>query len=254
MSLLDNFALPPEATEHFNRNGVKVVELEDGVSRIMSGQDKGVAFKFFYAQLKNWLKSEVAGYAVFDDIEMIQWFVDKRHMPVERVSELPADLLQFNRLGECVGGRYREAYLNFKAGRATTGLALNRWDVLTDAEIASLNAERIYTVEQLADTPPERISMFPPQFHEARERAIQYVRGKDSRDAANQAATKLAELAKENQALKLRFEELEAKMKAAPIEAGALAEERRRPGRPKKVLVDNEVGVDFESMEKDGAE
>lgn len=209
-SLIDNFALPDVAVEAIKRQGLKEVQLDDGVNRLMSGHDKGVAYRFFISPVYNKTKSTVAGYEVFDDVEMIEWLIDRKNKPTELVRFLPPELLNFDRDGVCVGGRYKDSYLSFKTGRSTPGLPLAKWGQLSDGEVATLASMHIFTVEQLAEQPRGKFEgRMANEFVEAFDRAVQFVAGKEQRTVQAAQAAKMAELEAANKALLDRLAALE---------------------------------------------
>jgi hypothetical protein len=156
------------------------------------------------------MKSKEAGYPVFDEVEMIQWLRDKRHKPTEQVRFLPEGLLEFNDEGECIAGQYREAYLRFRQGKTAPGMPLRRWDQLSISDVASLEAAHIFTVEQFAETPREKIEgKYPEQFILAHEQAIDWVRGSQLRESSLENAKELERQRDLNEQLLARVAELE---------------------------------------------
>ncbi len=211
-SLLDDFILPGNANEALAKKGVQLMSIDDGVNRMMSGHDRGVAFRFFTLPVKNEIKSKLAKYAVFDEIEMIEWIKNKKQKPVEQVKKLPPELLAFDDEGNCVGGRYHAEYLRYKAGEATVGLQLDKWgdSGLTSGQIASLTAAGVYTVEQFAAIGAKTVqSRYTKDFVEAHDRALQYMGGKDLRARSSEQAEKLLEMEQLNTKLLARLEALE---------------------------------------------
>ena len=215
MGFLDDFELPEGAAEDIAKQNLQAVQLQDGVTRFMSGHDGGVAYRFFEFSDYNIVKSKNLGYEVFEPVEMIEWLLDRKNKIPERVSRLPEALLRFNKYGECSGGRYKESYMRYKEGKGAIGTPVTKWGILSDCEAASLTAEGIYTVEQFADYPTDRIEgVYPQNFVDAHERAKQFVAGKTNRDQNEKQGQKLAALEKQNQELLARLEELE---KASPV-------------------------------------
>lgn len=243
MDILDNFSLPPGAAEAIKAKGMTPREIDDGVSRFMSGHDKGVAYRFFIAPSYNKIKSQLARYEVFDNIEMIQWFVDRRTQPTEIVKFLPEELLEFDKDGECVGGDYAEAYMAFKEGKAAPGLALSKWGVLSEGEVASLVAAKIFTVEQFAAQDRKKIEgTYPSQFIEAYERANQYVNGKERRETDRATVDKMAELALQNERNETRIRDLQAKLEVlldSKVQEAA-APKAKKGAKEKNFLEDEE--------------
>lgn len=233
MDILDQFNLPNGAAEAIKAKGMIAKEIDDGVSRFMSGHDRGIAYRFFIAPSYNKVKSKLAGYEVYDNLEMIQWFVDRRTQPTEIVKFLPEELLEFDKDGECIGGDYAEAYRAFKEGKATPGLPLGKWGVLSEGEVASLVAARIYTVEQFAAQDRKKIEgTYPSQFLDAYERAGLYAAGKERREMDKAAVDKMAELALKNEQNETRIQALQARLEALLDEK---ANEAPAP-KPKKAI------------------
>ena len=229
---LDQFVLPDGAAEAIKKNNMQPSRLDDGVNYFLSGHDQGVAYRFFVHQDRNVVKSKIAGYPIFDEIEMVEWKKDRFDHPTERVKFLPEDLLFFDEEGNCVGGRFRESYLRFKSGLQATGTPLARWGVLNDNQMATLSAMNIYSVEQFAAQPRSKIvGKFPQDMVDAFEQAIEWVKGKDVREAGKQQAGQILAVSQENSKLKDELETLKEQMKAL-MNADVPAPKKR--GRPRK--------------------
>lgn len=211
IAALEQFNLPPEAMEFFKSQPSNTVNLEDGVSRLMSGHDQGVAYRFFIHTPINEKKSELAGYDVHDEIECIEWLVDRRTKPTARVKHLPEELLRWNRYGELVSGRYKDAYETWKEGRQVPGLSLSKWGILSDGEVATLNGMNIFSVEQFAETDRSKIEgRLPESFTKAFEQAIRYVNGKDIQAQNSVQVEKMSEMSTEIAKLKAELERRDA--------------------------------------------
>lgn len=208
--MLDNYVLPDGAYEQIKKSGLRTKQIGSGVSCSMNGHVDGVAFKFFLQPIYNRRKSDDAGYEVFDEIECVQFFVDAKTKPVKQIWELKPEQLRFDREGNVVGGSMAEAYKRFKKGAKTPGLSLARWNVLSVSAVATLEKMNIFTVEQFAEVPDNKIAgKLPSVFIEAHKRAKQWVAGKDMVKTSNQQAAEMARLARENEDLKKRLDTLE---------------------------------------------
>lgn len=212
-------AMPEVAQEEITKSGVNPVSIGDGVNRLqMSGHDRGLSYRFDTHLEYNPAKSEAAGYEVFDEIEVCFRFIDRKNIIPMPVFMAPKEILAFNRAGECIGGRYKDAYLAWKSGKQAPGTSLRKWDVLSNTEIASLEADGIFTIEQYAEYPRERIvSRYPQNFIDAHTRAQQWVAGKEIRAKAGEHVAmikaleaKLAEQEREKIDLADRLAKLEA--------------------------------------------
>lgn len=222
--------IPDFALEKLQSSFVAQPTGETGVSQFM-GHDKGVAYRFFVHPEYNFIKSKAARYEVFDNVEMIQWHNDQYTQPTERVNRLPEELLSLDPdTGEILGGEYAEAYRNFKAGKAAPGTKLRHWGILTEAQVATLEAAKIFSVEQLAAKEEKTFkAKYGKEFGEVWDRAVQFTNGKEGRFEVDKQATEIVDLQKQNALLLARLAALEEKS----AEPGA--PKRRRPGKPQKV-------------------
>lgn len=238
--ILNQYNFPPEAREDLSARGLHAKSLTRDITAFeQGGHDKGIAYRFFTHAVVNKLKSEDFDIDVNDEVEMIQWFVRKDHKPVERVEFLPDGLLKFVRdkkTGKVIeprvvkGGEYAEAYKRWKEGLvADAGLPLQRWDALSMGEIASLESEGIFTVEQFAALPEENVrTRFPKNFQEKFEKAIRFVNSKNTIDVSKYT-DQVALLKQENTK---REHEMEALRKEVEeLRSGAPKAKRGRPAK-----------------------
>ena len=207
-NFLDQFPLPEVASQQLRQQQRTAQQLADGVVDF-AGHDRGLAYRFFNHLEYNKSQSQILGYEKFDEVEMIEWLIDRKNKPCERVRLLPEELIRFDRDGEAVGGLYFESYKRFKEGLTAPGLSIAKWGVLADPEVATLSAHGIFSVEQFAAMPRSKImGRFPQDIIDAFERAIQYVNGKDQRADNELAAQKVMELAQQNSKLESDVAEL----------------------------------------------
>lgn len=238
--LLNQFNFPDVAREDFINKGLVAKQIAPMVNSYeMQGSDRGVAYRFFIVPVKNEMKSEAADMEINDEVEMIEWFKDRKNRPTERVRFLPPQLLKFNKQGECTGGLYQEAYLRFKKGLTASGLPLERWEKLSIGQIATLKAEGIFTVEQFAALPKDRIEdRFPKDLKEAFYAAIHLVNRLNVIEDVEKHAGEAVELKQRLAKAEQENQELREKLLGKP--------EKKKAGRPKKVVLTDE--------EKDGEE
>lgn len=177
LDLLNQFDFPQVAREDFISKGLIGRSVDRNVTDFqMAGYDKGVSYRFFVTPVKNEVKSEECDMEINDEVKMIEWFVNRKNKITERVRFLPPQLLKFNKLGECTGGAYKEAYLRFEAGLGVEGLPISRWEKASVAQVATLNSEGIHTVEQFAAMPRDRVEgRFPKELVKLFHEAVQFV-------------------------------------------------------------------------------
>lgn len=220
-SILDQYDFPQVAREDFISKGLIQKQIAPNVSEFqMAGHDRGLAYRFFLEPIKNEVKSEDADMEINDEVEMIQWFKDRKNKPVERVRMLPNELLKFNKFGECTGGLYKEAYINFKKGLTTAGLPIDRWGKLGVGDCATLKSEGIHTVEQFAALPKDRVEgRFPKSLVQAFNEAIHFVNKQNATADIKPFADEMLAMKQELAKLRSQLEEkdkLLAKTEEAP--------------------------------------
>lgn len=249
---LNQFQFPPDAQDFINSGLVQKTINSGGGGSVstfqMSGHDKGVPFRFFLLPVEHKVKSELFDMEINDEIEMIEWFVTKDHKPVERVHMIGDGLLRFakeksidlegrvrmvvKRPFECTGGEFKEAYLTWKAGKESLGLPLERWE-LTLAQVKSFNSIGVFSVQQLASMPRNRVESMPDDLKEAFERSIRWVNAQKPMQDVQKYADEMVELkrqiakqAQENEALRLQMNQL----------ASSVTAPKKKAGRPKKII------------------
>tara|TARA_R110000868_G_scaffold40127_1_gene138942 strand:+ start:308 stop:1030 length:723 start_codon:yes stop_codon:yes gene_type:complete len=236
LNLLEHFNLPAEAMTELSKRGLKMVEV-DGVSS-MSGHDNGVAYKFLTIQVEHKVKSDILGYKKSEPVEHIQWFIDRKNKPMERVKELPENLLRFNRLGECVGGKYQESYLRFKEGAATPGTPLDRWKEANDSDVYSLTNSGIFTVEQLAEHTKDRIQdLFGGAFNELWQKAVGEVKANKDNSANEELLSQISELRQQLAVLTAKDDEVEIEAADDNLESIIAAAEKKAAKKVKNKKV-----------------
>lgn len=220
-SILDNFVIPTNILEAGAREDVARMNLElqavqPGVQVISGFKKDGVPYRFFIHSVYNHQKSLEAGFERSDDIECVEFLVDKRTKPVIELKFLDPDRLRFNLRGEIVGGSMFEAYKRWKSGLDTPGTPLDKWGVLTPSQLRTLNSENVFTIEQLAATPRERVrDIFRnnDEFMQLYERAILFQGNKDMTARANEQIEKLKDLAEQNRLMREEMDFLRAQIK-----------------------------------------
>lgn len=296
MSLLDEFKFPAlaEDSQAFLSQNFDARTVEKNVHTLqVAGHDKrGLAYRFYLHPVKSLEKSKEFDMDLSDDVEMIQWFKDRKHKPVERVKELPEQLLKFARKRVSVqggiekyeyelsytdprdgktkialqselrklnaellaqgviqleikgkliakSGLYAEDYRRFQAGLGSLGLPLSRWDKVTLSQIHAFEAEGIFTVQQLAALPLDRVEgRFPRDLIAVFNEAVHYVNAQNKAADVTPFANEVLAVRQENSKLKETVDKLTSQMTAMmeslASKVGA-SEAPRRRGRPKKV-------------------
>lgn len=233
--IIESFPLPEAAVADLSRKGLKESQIGDGVTRYLAGHDGGIPYRFFKMPIYNRIKSELAGYEVFDEIEMIEFYVDKKNIDHVRVKELPPELLSFNKLTGEPQGRYAADYKRFCEGKTVVGTSLKRWGILSDSHVASLEADRVYTVEQFAALPKNAVaSRYPHEFVEAHERAVQFLASREYREQDGKALDALVQMKRENTKQATALQEQAALIAKLQEQISALSQGLEKATQPKR--------------------
>ena len=214
------FGLPADADLQELQNRVARSN-GNGVS-LYSGHDKfGLAYRFFIYDNYNPVKSKAAGIELFDQIEMMEVFVDKKtrlHVMVD------------NQIRQT----YPDEYARFIQNREAPGTPLDKWGVMPSNEIATLVKDGIFTVEQFALQPADKVQgRYPPSFFEHFERAQQFVAAKSGKVEAEKMAEKMIELQR-------AYADLEAKLQSIVSADAAPKKRGRKPKAEKKIVTDED--------------
>lgn len=246
--LINQFNFPAEARADFDAMGLtqkKISSNSNGsvTEYSLSGHEKGVGYRFFIHAVKNEIKSQEADLEINDDIQMVEWFKNKKEKPVERVHLLPEQLLKFRKKKnpttnqmevvfplECVGGAYADDYKRWRAGLTGTGLELSRWNKVTVGQVKTLNSEGVFTVEQFASMDRSAVeARFPKDLQKAFQDAVHFCNAQEPIAGIKEQADKV--LALEQELSKERDARASMERRLAAMEAGDV---KRKPGRPKK--------------------
>lgn len=274
-NILDQFEFPIEAQRDLSERGLtetvsRAVGGVGGVSNLeFSGFDKGgVAYRFFVKEVKSQEKSEVYDMEINDEIEMIQWFRDKKTKPSERVTFLPEELLKFAKkrvaIGNgntkteflrdekgnliCKSGLYAEAYKAFKAGLGAQGLPLERWGKATLAQVATLKSEGIFTVQQLAALPIDRVEgVWPKDLVILFNDAIHFVRAQEGVNDIKPFADEMIAMKKQLSKKDDEVAELKAQM-AQILQATSIKPEAAKKKGPKAKKSIVKTGDEFSDI------
>lgn len=242
-----------EHAANIQRQGYKPQQ-KDGVT-VYSGADRGVPFRFFIYTPVLEHKSKTQGYKECDAIEAIEWLTSKSCHPTAllRPGHIPTELLEFDahtipqefhpehgyqintteyheqlRQLKPVGGLLYEAYVRWKEGRQAEGHLLSRCEWLGERDLATLNENGIFTLEQLAEYPPDRTRRWSEHMRELQEQAIQELNKEEHMQKAQAEIAKLGDIEKMLAKLEAENKELRAK-----IEAGELVEDKPKRTRAK---------------------
>lgn len=237
-AVLNGFVLPDGAREDIIKSGAQMRNIDEGLG-VMSGHDRGVAYRFFRHSQKNEAKSKAAKVLINDTEHMIEWNKGKRSKPTEKVRFLPPELLFVDEDGE-VSGVMAESFRRYLAGISAPGLSLARWGALDDSQVAMLTSSGIFSVEQFAAQPRNKVQgKFPVEIVEKFEEAIQFVNGQAGRFETEALAKQNVELQAQIAKRDAEFEELKAKV--ALLSAGGVEPVAAKRGRkPKKVEGDSD--------------
>lgn len=255
--LLNEFKFPQAAlingAAEFLSRGVTARAVQSGGGGTvndyeMAGHDRGISFRFFIALSPNQVKSEHFDMEINDEIPMIEWFVSKKHKPTERVHMIGDQLLKFakepaiNGDGrrymklriplECTGGKFKEAFIAWQQGVKSPGLSLSRWNELSMSQVATLNSIGVFSVQQFAAMPRDRVEgRMPNEFIELFNKAIQFVNAQKPMVEIEQYAAQVVALKQENAKREQEMAAMRAQL--AALEASNAEKKNTEPKKKK---------------------
>jgi hypothetical protein len=158
-------------------------------------------------------KSEIMGYDVWEDIEIIEFFTDK-------LNTIPLMVTNEHRR------KYAELYNRFKQGLGSSGTMISAWNQITPSERNMFEAQGIITVEQLAEVSDSKLAALPYGTKEAREKAKKHVAANSGKLEAEKYGETILELQRKLASMEAR--------EAERLEADAAKPAKKAKGRPKK--------------------
>lgn len=201
--------------------------LGNGVSNYSGHDQFGLAFRFFIFDNYNPLKSKAAKCELFDQVEMIEIFVDKK----TRLHKMVTDKIRY---------RYPEEYKRFKEGREAPGTPLDKWGVIPSNEIQTLIKDGIFTVEQFAMQSADKVQgRYPPVFFEHFERAQQFIASKTGNVQVEKVANELIELQRGYAALQAQLAEMAAEREEI-LASKAKVAPKKKPAVKKSIVTDKD--------------
>lgn len=177
------------------------------------GNDADVGIRFFIHSEFRPAKSEIMGYDVWEDVEMIEYFVDK----LTRISQMVTN--EHRR-------KYADLYNRFKQGLGSSGTMISAWNQITPSERNMLEAQGFITVEQLAEVSDSRLAALPYGTKEAREKAKKHVAAQSGKLDAEKYGDEIL-------ALRRQVEKLQAQ-EVSRLEAEAAKPAKKTKGKAKK--------------------
>ena len=229
---LDNFRIPADAdTKTLKRIMAQGVQVGDGVTSY-SGHDRGLPFFFFEGEIKNELQSKLAGSDIYEPVDMIEYRIDKFTKHHEIVTE-------------AIINKYPVEWDRYKKGLEAPGTPLLRWGKCSKAQLRTLNAANIFSVEQLASTPKTKLAgKFPKDIQDLQEQAIHFTNAAEGRSEIKDFASKLAESEKEKSIMQAQMNAMQKQLES--LAAAPTPETASKKGTKKKTatpgVVETEEG------------
>lgn len=225
---LSDYDLPIDANIPMAQ--LQAQQLGAGVQKYAMGHDaKGMRHIFFVKQEINDKESAIAGKEVREDVEYIQYYKDKFQKPVHKVTDYYRAL-------------HADTYDRWKKGLETPGTPLNKWDRLDYGDYAALTKAGIFSVEQLAATPFERLRGLLPRWgvtlKERHEQAQLFVNAQQHEESFAERDERLAKLEEDNKKLR---EELSQLMSVKEAKASKNGTSKR--GAPKRTILITDEGA-----------
>lgn len=165
--------------------------------------DENLHVLFYVDAVESELKSKAVGHAIFDDYEMIEIRVPGDDKTI--IKTIVTDEHRY---------RFPDEYSSFRQNNDVTqvsGTPLEAWAHLTPSLIATLKAQNVRTVEQLASIADSNANFMGA--HELRSKAKAFLKVAEDASAVDRQEKQLAEQKATNDALLARITELEAAAK-----------------------------------------
>lgn len=224
--VLEKFPLPAAAVDDLSRHpAAHMRNLQHGVD-VMMGHESGLPFVIEVHAELNQRETQLAKQNRYRNVEVFKWLKSKLMKPVARV----IDIIDIDKeTGLAVSGdhRYVEAYNRWKTNTKTPGTSLHKWDVLDEASLATLVDSGVFTVEQFAEMPRQRVeSKFPPNIVEFYDQAIFFLNAKKGHADVDGILAKTKELELAAAKKDSVIEQLEARL--AALESGKPLKKSRK--------------------------
>jgi len=204
MNAPEGFIIPTQYGNYANNGNVAAAYV---------GTAKGQAFRFFTARIHNVKKSEESGIETHDVIEFVQFQNDKYCSPTHRI-----DASLFKLHPEILAD-----YKRWKDGKDSKITTILDWETITHSEKGILIASGFETVEQIADSPDERVMAIGPEWKNIKSKALQHIKAKKleagEQEISNEFQRMGAELTaqkNENEELRKMIMDLKATVDAKP--------------------------------------
>lgn len=141
--------------------------------------------RFYVEAQHNGAKSDVAGHAVYDDVEMVEMVIpgDQRTVVAERVKAHHKE-------------RWPNEYRAFKEDREAPveGTPLEAWAYLSPAQVATFKAINLRTVEDIAGCSDGHLNNLGLGGRDIRERARQFIKTQEGVAPLAELQTKVERL------------------------------------------------------------
>jgi hypothetical protein len=228
--IMDKFELPSNIEEAGARETVNKLQfksIEQGVN-VMSGHDKGVAYRFFTTEEFDGGNSDSNIEAecvlpLYNEHDAVEFLFSRKRRPVQFVKHLSRERIRFGADGEVIGGTMAEDYKRWKAGSGPQGTPLELWKEIGPGTLKTLQSQNIFTVEQFASMPREKVQdIFPKSIQVIFEHLVDYISGKEAAEVSAEYEEKVAQL-------EAQIAELQASKESVPE-----VKKKRGRGRPSK--------------------
>lgn len=154
--------------------------------------DEMLAVKFYLDDKKNERLTRESGYAVYEDVEMIEINIPgDKQLTVHAPANSPCTMMDGSQVTYI--DRFPDDYDRFKKGlgAAVVGLPLKHAPFLSKSEVSMLGNQNVYTVEQLADMGGAPLRNLGPSGRKWQQQALAFLKtAQGSRDAVADAAEK----------------------------------------------------------------
>lgn len=214
-------------------------QLSDGVFGTYTGTDKGCVFKFITVDILNQKETDRRKVETFDKVDCVEYASDTKTRHTARID---ASLLKLH-------PELYSHYQKWKEGKKQDVTDIREWNGISHNEMISCIRAGFFFVEQLSESPDERLYALGSDWKEVKRKADIFVATKKAKKEGQATADKFSAIESENLSLKEALAQMQAQVALLAQNQAKGAQPKQR-GRPKKIdtslVLDNGASLNVE--------
>lgn len=197
----------------------------DRSGHVSYGDDKGLYVEFYLESVYQEFLSKKEGRQIYSDVPYIRILQPGGKSEINRPVRMEPD----GRGAPPDPERFPGQWVSFqnKQVQVQTGTPLEQWPILKKSQVEEFKAQRVYTVEQLAQLPDTVLHNFGMGGRGMRDQAIVFMNKAEEGKALSAANSRIEQLENQIEALTNQMKNLS---DAKPADEAV----KRGPGRPRK--------------------